>query len=285
MPGHDIAPRVPANPLGPAIAAVRCELLRLASLRTTWVLIALSAGAAAVDAGAQAWPLANGAVAGVPPHVDAARALAARVPYLPVCPSVLVAAAIGAFAFGHEFRHRTIVVTLAVVPSRSLVVGAKAAAVVAFATVAAGAQLAAAFLGTVVTLSQRVGERWQPTGHVSAAVAGTVLAAVLAGLVGLALAGLLRSAPVVASTLAVLIVAAGPPLSFLARHVGHMTAIGRASHYLPFQAASDLVPVGPWRGAAIGDAAPPIWQAAGTLTGYAGLLLIGCWFSFLRRDP
>lgn len=286
MPGSDDARRDREPMAGSAFGALRCELLRLASLRSTWVLLALSTSVAAVDAAAQVWPLASGALAGERPYVDAAKALAARVPYLPVAPSVLAAAALGALAFGHEFRHRTIVVTLTVMPSRSRVMATKAAAIALFATVAAGAQIAAAFLATVVTLSQRTGERWQPTGHYSAALAGVLLATVLAGLVGLALGGLLRNVPAALAVLVVLVVAAGPPLAFLSRHLGPGPAVGQASHYLPFQAASDLVPVGPWRaGTAITEVAPPVWQAAGTLGGYALLLLIGCWFSFLRRDP
>ncbi len=165
---------------------IHAELAKLRTTRTTPVLLAAMAAYAIITV------IFNVTVAGTqgnpPLDADSLRHLVAS-------PSRVVAGAallVGILAMAGEFRHQTITQTFLVTPDRGRVVAAK---------LAAGALVGLVFgvASTVVVLA--VGLPWlaaegvpiQLTGAVGQKAAGVLAAAALSGLLGVAVAALVRN--------------------------------------------------------------------------------------------
>ena len=165
---------------------VRAELAKLRTTRTTPMLLAAMVAYAIITV------IFNVTVAGTQgnPPLDAA-----SLRQLVAAPSRVVAGAmllVGILAMAGEFRHQTITQTFLVTPDRGRVVAAK---------LAAGALVGLVFAvaSTVATLA--VGLAWlaakgvpiQLTGAVGQKLAGLLAAAALSGLLGVAVAALVRN--------------------------------------------------------------------------------------------
>jgi ABC-2 type transport system permease protein len=165
---------------------IRAELAKLRTTRTTPVLLAAMAAYAIITV------IFNVTVAGTqgnpPLDADSLRHLMAS-------PSRVISGAallVGILALAGEFRHQTITQTFLVTPDRGRVVAAKLAA-------GALAGLVFAVASTVAVLA--VGLPWlaakgvpiQLTGAVGQKVAGVLAAATLSGLLGVAVAALVRN--------------------------------------------------------------------------------------------
>lgn len=157
-------------------AALRYEWAAARTLRSTWLLSGLfvlaQLGFAAVDTRA-----------GTPPDAQFIKGLS-----LMTLITALFVTALGVMSFGGDFRHRTIVPMALTVRSRTAIVAAKAIVVGAFGGAAALIAVGIDYGGTLLLGGGA------PGASVLAPAAATVLYVVLAGLVGLGVAGMLRSA-------------------------------------------------------------------------------------------
>lgn len=165
---------------------VRAELAKLRTTRTTPVLLAAMLAYAVVTV---VFIVTAAGTQGNPPlHADSLRQLLAA-------PSRVVAGAVllvGILALAGEFRHQTITHTFLVTPRRGRVVAAK---------LTAGALVGLVFAAASIVVVLGVGLPWlaakgvpiQFTGVVGQQVAGVLAAAALSGLLGVAVAALIRN--------------------------------------------------------------------------------------------
>lgn len=171
----DRIPRTAPRPSG-LFSALRYEWAAARTLRSTWLLCGLlvvaQLGFAAIDSRA-----------GTTPTAQFIKGLS-----LMTLITALFATALGVMSFGGDFRHRTIVPMALTVRSRTAIVAAKAVVVAGLGGAAALVAAGIDYAGVLV-----LGGGTPGTGALAPAAA-TVLYVVLAGLTGLAAAGLLRSA-------------------------------------------------------------------------------------------
>ncbi|WP_035857792.1 ABC transporter permease [Cryptosporangium arvum] len=241
------------------MSAVRAELIKLRTVRSTAITFALAVAVSAGSGALLGAAFRGRAVADVDPLFTAFYGLTiAQIP--------LVVFAV--LAVGEEYRSGLIRVSLAAVPRRGRFVAAKIGAVLGFLAPGAAVVVAVAF----------VAARAAPGGPGAApAILGAWLYLVLISLFALGFAMLVRS-PVVA--LGVLL-----PLLFLgSQGLGNVPAISRVTQYLPDQlgwVAMHLAgpqddprwarDYGPWTGLALLG----LWAAAALISG---------WVAVRRRD-
>jgi ABC-2 type transport system permease protein len=165
---------------------IRAELAKLRTTRTTPVLLAAMVAFAVVTV---AYNLSIAGSQGNPPlDTDSLRQLIAS-------PSRVVSGAallVGILALTSEFRHQTITQTLLVTPDRGRVVAAKLAAGILIG-LAFGAAATAAVLTVGLPWLTAKGVPIHLTGAVGRMVAGVLAAAALSGLLGVAVAALVRN--------------------------------------------------------------------------------------------
>lgn len=119
---------------------LRYEWVRISTVRSTWALVALGVLIPAAFALFVAWLAGNlGPEAGGPPEGVGNGSVVSA--FLPLVAAVLCT--IGAAAFGQEYRHGLIRITLSTFPRRSAVFLAKAIMVAVFIVVAAALAIAA----------------------------------------------------------------------------------------------------------------------------------------------
>lgn len=129
--------------LGRAAGPLRYEWVRISTVKSTWALMALGALVPAGLALFVTWIVnAAGPEAGGPPEGAGTAGFAG---FLPLTAAVLCT--IGAAAFGQEYRHGLIRITLSTYPRRTPVFVAKALMVIAVIVVAAVLAIAAMVLG------------------------------------------------------------------------------------------------------------------------------------------
>ncbi|BEK95036.1 ABC transporter permease [Nocardia seriolae] len=163
------------------INAIRYELTRLATLRSTWALPAIGLAVQALIA-----------------YLSAARTYAtpteqfeASVRELPLMVAALFAAAVAVNAFGHEYRYGTITTTMLTVRRPVRVMAAKALTVGGL-----GALYGVALAGVTVLVQGLVSMLPSGTSHLAYAFAGMPVYVTLAALAGLGVAALTRNATV-----------------------------------------------------------------------------------------
>lgn len=158
-------------------SALKYEWAGARTLRSTWVLSGLlvlaQLGYTVIDHRA-----------GTGPTVQFTQGLS-----LMTLVTALFVTALGVMSFGGDFRHRTIVPMVLTLRSRTAIVAAKSVVVAAFGAGAALLATGVDYLGVLV-----LGGGAPDPGPALSATAATVLYVVLSGLIGLAVAGLLRSA-------------------------------------------------------------------------------------------
>lgn len=263
-------------------AALAYEWRRLATLRSTWWLlglsVTLSAGIAALIT------LTVQDETGISEQAYAF-VLSSPAAFAPVAPVLL--ALVGAFCFGHEYRHQTILSTLAAIPRRRDVLLAKT--VVTAGVGAVGGLLTALAIAAVtqVLLGGRLAEGVAPwAGEPAEVLIGLVVLCLLFALLGLGLAGLLRALPAALVVLLVLPFVVEPVLVGLLNFVEFLEPISEAAPYLPFTAGNALVLTEEFaaQGAAAGVALLSPLTGGLVLTGYTFVLLTLAGLLFARRD-
>lgn len=222
-------------------AALRYELARVRTLRSTWSLLALcvltTAGIAVAIA---AWDAGNDIALGA---FGRSSALTAGSAFTPVpLPAVLIGL-VGAFAIGHEYRYDTIRPTLAVLPRRGPLFVAKSLVAAGFAIVASALSIGAAYLALVLYPGHRLLDEpmaWDPVGRV---LVGFVVLGVLWTLVGIAFAGLSRNLPAAIVLMTVIPMIVESILALVLRQVPAFDEIEWWATYLPFSAGQAMLAV------------------------------------------
>jgi ABC-2 type transport system permease protein len=184
--------------------AIRSELLKLTTVRTTQAFLLATAGFVlfavtfqAVSAGGEFMgPLADPATQ----HTLLTSGGIATV----------VAVVFGALGISGEFRHRTVVPTLLVAPDRVRMVVAKAIAGGAGGAAIGVAAVAAALLGTAAALLLTGTSLTVEAGPVLTAWAGTIGAAALGNLIGLGIGGIARNQALAVGVVLLLLLALEP---------------------------------------------------------------------------
>lgn len=225
--------------------ALAQEWLRLRTLRSTWVLsgssvvitvllaVAFTLTAGSVSAARAGAPGATG-VLGDQESFATVLSSTVRV-------TTLLMGLVGVFAFGHEYRHGTILPTLTSVPRRARVTAAKLLGVTAWSGAVGVVCVAAAALVAVVLRGDRFARGVGFTDGATVRVAvGTVLLVVLFALAGLAFGWLLRSIPAAVSLLFVLPIAIEPLLRVLLS-IKALSGVAGVGRFLPFTAGAQLV--------------------------------------------
>jgi ABC-2 type transport system permease protein len=213
--------------------AIRSELLKLMTVRTSALFLACTAGFVllavtfqAVSAGGEfLGPLLEPATQQT---LLASGALA-----------TIVSVVFGALGISGEFRHGTMVPTLLVSPSRGRVVVAKAvAAAVGGAAIGAAAVLAAG-IGTVAALAL-TGTAFQIAATTVLGIwAGTVGASAIGGLFGLGIGGLARNQALAVGAVLLLLLALEPLIGSLVPGLAPWLPSGLAAVIADPSVASD----------------------------------------------
>ncbi|WP_084965500.1 hypothetical protein [Thermoactinospora rubra] len=254
------------------MTVLAAEWIKLRSLRSTWVVLAIALGAVPLALLLAWW--AAGLYDAAPP----ARRPSARVAELEdvvlIVPQLGVGV-LGVLAMTSEYASGLVASTFAAVPRRWPVLAAKAAAVASCGLVVGQAVMFAAAYGTRAVIGERFQDLTPVSGKVTLLVASGVSVAVF-GLLGLGLGAILRhAAAAVAILVGVLyvvpIVVARFPEPW-GRRLGSLMFGG-----LPGQiAGADMT------NSVFGALLPP-WAATVALALYAGVpLLAGAWAMRLR---
>jgi len=263
------------------IGALRYEITRLRTLRSTWWLLGLSLVITAGIAFTVAW-VARTNDLGVE---GLAIALAAGSEFSGIPIPAVFAGLVGAFAFGHEYRYGTIRPVLSAVPGRTKLVAAKLLVTSAWALVLTALNVGVAYLTVALVPGHELLDfavEWEPVGRV---VVGLTVIVLIWNLVGLSFAGIFRNLPVAIVLLLVIPLVVEGILSGLLNFVPALEDFSWLSKYLPFSAGNAMVAtIDPSEmGGPDFDSATPL--QGGLTFGIFGLVLfVICWLLFRKRD-
>jgi|DEB0MinimDraft_3_1074331.scaffolds.fasta_scaffold04063_5 ABC-type transport system involved in multi-copper enzyme maturation permease subunit len=245
---------------------LRYEWRRISTVRSTWLLIVLGILVPAGFALLVAWlaSISDGQGGG-PPNDGSASGLAA---FLPLSAAILCT--IGAAAFGQEYRHELIRVTLAVFPRRTPVFLAKLAMVILViavtAAVAIAAVVVAEYIGGVIAATST---GWNTDVLGSTGILG-LLYVVTFVLIAFAITALTRNQP--------LGIIAPIVLMFLVEPIVGLIAMSQfwtwIDWVLPFSGGQAALVVG----------GAEAWGHMAVFFGWFLVLAIPAWILFLRRD-
>ena len=243
---------------------LRYEWVRISTVRSTWALIGLAMLVPAGLALFVSYLVSTlGDEAGGPP--DGGGGFSA---VLPLTAAVLCA--IGAAAFGQEYRHGLIRITLAIFPRRTPVFIAKALMVAVIIAVAAVLSIAtivlAQALGGVIAGS---GATWDDTAW-GAAGLRAVIYVVFFVLIAFAITALTRNQPLGIITPIVLAVLIEPIVSTIAFVQGWSWM----DWVLPFSGGA----------AAVSSQGAEAWGHLAVFGGWFLIIAIPAWIVFVRRD-
>lgn len=246
--------------------ALRYEWVRITTVRSTWALIGLAMLVPAGLALFVAWLVGNlGPDAGGPPDDSGTGGLAG---FLPLTAAVLCA--IGAAAFGQEYRHGLIRITLAIFPRRTSVFVAKTLMVAGFMVVAAILAIATIVLGQALGgLIGGTGVTWDETAWGASGVRA-VLYIVLFVLIALAITALTRNQPVGIIAPIVLAVLIEPIVGAIAFVQGWTWM----DWVLPFSGGA----------AAVATDGAEAWGHLAVFGAWFLIIAIPAWILFVRRD-
>ena len=245
---------------------LRYEWVRISTVRSTWFLIVLAMLVPAGLALFVSWLVGSlGDEAGGPPDGSGGGGLAG---FLPLTAAILCA--IGAAAFGQEYRHGLIRITLAIFPRRTPVFVAKAVMVAVVTVVAAILAIAmivvAQAFGGVVSGQ---GATWDETAWGASGVRA-VLYVVIFVLTAMAITALTRNQPLGIIAPIVLAVLIEPIIATIA-FVQEWTWI---DWVLPFSGGS----------AAVSTEGAEAWGHLAVFGAWFLALAIPAWLLFARRD-
>lgn len=264
------------------IDALRFEWVRLRTLRSTFWLTGAGLFLSFAVAGAVAYFTRNSG----PDVGTTGIILTGGIPFSPLPLVAIFMGLIGVLTFGHEYRHGTILSTLAAVPKRSRLVLAKLLVVVVWSLVTAILSVLLNFgigslLGETVSLTDDA---------VLPAMIGYVLYVGLWGVLGLGLAALFRNLPVAIVIILVVPLMVEPILSALAL-LPALEDVRGAFNYLPFNSGArmanlfDVNSIAGAEGQASPLGEPPSRTVSGlTFTAWIAAIFIPAWVLFKRRD-
>jgi ABC-2 type transport system permease protein len=262
--------RVTARPVTP-LRVAHSEWIKLRSLRSSWLTLLV---AFVLMAGLG--PLTAAVTVSQWPHLPAA----SRAGFDPVSAVLsgyqlaqLAVGVLGVLVVTSEYSSGMIHATLAAVPRRLPVLGAKAVVFAVVALVTMTIASLAAFAGGMAVLSARHLQVALSAPGALRAVAGAGLYLAVAGTLGVALGALLRNTAGSIAALAGLLLAA----PILAGLLGSWIQL-HAARYLPSNAGGALVRVHQQ----VGSLAP--WAGFAVLCGYAIAALAAAGFVLCRRD-
>jgi ABC-2 type transport system permease protein len=210
-------------------SAIRYEIVRLRTLRSTWWLLAISVFVSAGIAVALAF-VAQDNDLGIDGQVSALTAGSGQ--FFPI--PAIMAGLVGVFSFGHEYRYGTIRAALSAVPNRIALFSAKILVTAAWAAIMGLLDLGVAYLGVRLVPNQDLfadGFPWFPVGRV---MLGFVLLLIGWSLCGLALAGLFRNLPAALVILIVFPLVGEQIISAILGLVSAFDGIAWWMKYLPF---------------------------------------------------
>lgn len=215
------------------IDALRYEAVRIVTIRSSWWITGVTLVLAFVVSALMA--LAFATASGPSSSVGAAGTAsiltqAASLPFVPLFVPALVAL-VGAFAFGHEYRHGMVRATLTAVPNRWAVLGAKVVVVVAYSAAVAALCLLMGLACAVFVDGATLG------GRVPVVMIGYVVYTVMFALFGFAMAGLIRNQ---GAAIALILV-----IPYVVENVFSLSlaaaGLEGVSRFLPFDAGKQLV--------------------------------------------
>ncbi len=260
------------------IRAIRYELIRLRTIRSTWWLALLSL----LATGSISWAIAANLQAGPLDVADIAVLLTGGALYSPLVPPAVFMAVLGVLALGHEYRYSSIRATLTAIPRRSRVLAAKTLTVALAAAVVAVLSLAVSWgVGFAVLGERMLDLPW--TEHPLPRISGGYVAfVVLSALLGLALAGLFRNVPAALVAILVIPLVLEPVLAVV---LGFevLRPMREAGKFLPFAAGRQMLVPGVSTPAGYGEPLTPV-SGGLTMSAYVAALLALCWAFFARRD-
>lgn len=270
------------------IDALRYEIMRLRTIRSTYWLIGLALTFQVVMTMVIAWRLS---VSSRPPSGDNAfdilATIGASTGFAPLFIAYIIGL-LGVFSTGHEYRHGMIRATLTALPNRSWVFLAKVISTALISALAAIACVLVALLGLVL-----FGLDMPSVEELASMTAGTTTFAVLFSLSGLAYAAMTRNQtaavalvmllPTVAEQIIRAIVIA---IKSAADDPGEPSGIVTILKYLPYDAGGNM-----YTRASLDDLLSFLgYTPFGPLGGglvmavFVGLLLAVSYVLFLRRD-
>jgi ABC-2 type transport system permease protein len=219
-------------------AALAYELMRIRTIRSSWVLTGLALTIALLDAVASTLSVGSGSDTPTPLLGD--QAAYAAVLTAPTQFTPLLMGLLGVLAFGHEYRYGTIRTALCVLPRRTTLATAKVLAVALWSAAVAGigvalSALVLAFLG---------GGRFEPgtsltVGSTPRVAMGVVVYAVLVAVMGVAFGWLFRNLQTAVTLLLILPLMVEPLLRLLLV-IPALGPVAGLRHYLPFGAGARL---------------------------------------------
>jgi ABC-2 type transport system permease protein len=272
------------------IDALRFELVRMRTLRSTWWMIAAALFLEVVVAVLVGYfgrhDIADQSTITAQSTILAA--LTGGSGYAPLPLMGIFAGIIGALTFGHEYFRKTITSTLASVPRRSILVAAKTLVLVVTAILLA---LAGVALGWAA-MSIASGHLIKLTGDMTPVLAGFVIQVVLMALLSLALCLLTRSLPLTMALIFVwpLIIENVFQLLFL---IPALRDNNELLNYLPFAAGRRLTAIADidqQNASAAAEGGTPIPEQLSRVAGglvffvWIAVIYVSGWILFRKRD-
>ncbi len=212
--------------------ALRFEWTRIRTLRSTYWLTVLALLLSAAVAGIIAWIMRDDPIGvGEGGIILTGGSAFSPLPFTAVFMGIL-----GAFAFGHEYRHGTILATLAAVPRRGDVAFAKCLVIAIWSLVVGAASVGLNWVVARVLSGQSLA---LVDGAAGRALLGYLCFVGLWGLLGLGLASLLRNMP---ATLVILLVfpLVVEPLIGALTLLPALESVREYVNYLPFTAGNAM---------------------------------------------
>lgn len=219
------------------IDALRYELVRISTLRSTYWLSGLTLVLCGAVAGLAAQFLPEDAWSDGGDKVGALL-LTGGTDFSPLPFAAIFMSMIGAFAFGHEYRYGTILPTLSAVPRRSELVAAKAIVLAVWSTLVTLTSVLLNWVLIAVLAGESLSLTGDPTG---ASLLGYLIYVVLWSLMGLGLAALLRNLPVAIVLLFVVPLVVENVIGGVINLVPAFESIREVVYYLPSAAGKGLL--------------------------------------------
>lgn len=205
--------------------------------------------------------------------------------FIPLPFAPLFMGIIGAFAFGHEYRHNLILSTLTAIPRRVNLVIAKVIILAVWALVVAVVSILINWgLATGLT-GERLPLVDDPTGPALLAYIGYV---VLWAMLGLAVGMLVRNLPATLVVLMLVPLIVEPTVVALISFIDAFESLRPATPYFPFTAGNGMIATVSAEGGAFGGTVvanqPSRGVSALTFTAWIAAVLLPAWALFHKRD-
>lgn len=244
--------------------SLHAELLKLVSVRTTWLFASITVLVVALAVLAQA--ITAGSDAGLPPLADPETQRMLFVSGTGIAP--VIAVVFGTLAITTEGRHHTLASTFLAEPRRWVVLVGKSVATAVAGCVLGALAVATGALGAWLVLLATTTEPVVPVDRVLATLGGATLAGALAALLGLGIGGVLRNQAAAIGVALVLLLAVEPLIA---------SFVPEATPWMPSQIATRIAGASP-------DADPGLIASAVTYLAYVGVAWLGALATLRAAD-